>query len=188
VRHLVAMHGGQVEARSDGLGHGSEFEVRLPMLARGPARAPQPARPESADGAGRVLVIDDDREGGESLKVMLSLYGFEVEAATDLDSALAAAATLQPQVVLTDIAMPGADGYEVAQRLRGLAHDGSRSIVVMSMSGYGGAADHERARREGFARHFVKPIDPAELDRALREALLERPGRRTGGDGTDRSA
>ena len=75
-------------------------------------------------------------------------------------------------MVLTDIAMPGADRYEVARRLRALDQAGSQPMVVMSMSGYGGANDYEHARREGFAHHFVKPVEPGELDRALREAML----------------
>ena len=171
VRHLVKMHRGQVDARSAGLGLGSQFEVRLPRLARAPVQVPQPEPPLSADGIGRVLVVDDDREGGESLKVLLELSGFHVAAAFDLDSALATAATMRPQVVLTDIAMPGVDGYEMAHRLRAQAGADARSMVVMSMSGYGRASDYERGRREGFAHHFVKPIEPAELDRALREAI-----------------
>src|SRR5205085_9745785 len=88
VKHLVAMHGGEVQARSAGLGQGSEFVVRLPTLARGPVREAAAGLSASGNGAGRVLVIDDDREGGESLKVMLEHYGFQVGGATDLDTAL----------------------------------------------------------------------------------------------------
>jgi PAS domain S-box-containing protein len=170
-RHLVGMHGGSIEARSAGLGLGSEFEVRLPRLDKAPAREPALERGAAgaANGRGRVLVVDDDVEGGESLKVLLELSGFEVASATDLDSALAAAATLRPHVVVTDIAMPGADGYEVARRLRAQA-DG-HAMAVMSMSGYGRPRDHERAKSEGFAHHFVKPIEPDELDRVLRETI-----------------
>ncbi len=177
-KHLVDMHGGTIEARSAGLGQGSEFEVRLPRLEKAPAREPRAERAAATNGAGRVLVVDDDREGGESLKVLLEISGFRVLAANDLDSALAAARTLQPHVVLTDIAMPGADGYEVARRLRAQA-DGD-PLVVMSMSGYGRADDYERGRREGFAHHFVKPIEPDELDRVLRAAVVQIEAARTG--------
>jgi len=168
-KHLVGMHGGSIEARSAGLGQGSEFEVRLPRLGKMPTRKPAVEFSAPTNGGGRVLVVDDDHEGGETLRVLLELSGFDVASAGDLDSALAAAAALRPQVVITDIAMPGADGYEVARRLRAQA-DG-QTMAVMSMSGYGRPSDYERAKSEGFAHHFVKPIEPDELDRVLRETI-----------------
>jgi CheY-like chemotaxis protein len=174
VRHLVVMHGGTVEAHSGGLGQGSEFEVRLPRMARAPVRTASAPSTAQQDGSGRVLVIDDDREGGESLKVLLELCGYEVRLANDLDSALAAAAALQPQLVLTDIAMPRADGYEVGRALRASSALTQRPIVV-GMSGYGRASDFERSRAEGFAHHFVKPVDPAELDEVLRRLIQHSP-------------
>ena len=112
VHHLVKLHGGTVEARSAGADQGSEFVVRLPLLTDVTlANTASTLAPIS--GTGRVLIVDDDPEAGETMAVLLQLDGYSVARAVDLDSALIVGATFLPQVVLMDIALPGADGYEV---------------------------------------------------------------------------
>jgi two-component system, chemotaxis family, CheB/CheR fusion protein len=170
VRHLVEKHGGTVQAHSPGLGRGSEFVVRLPRLREVPVADSADDAAGAAPSDGRVLIVDDDRESGDSLRVLLELDGFQVESAADLHSALAAAARLRPQVVVMDIAMPQADGYELARRMRALPEIGP-GLQVIGLSGFGRTADFERSRAENFAHHFAKPVEPLELERVIRELL-----------------
>ena len=174
VQRLVQLHGGQVEAHSAGIGRGSDFIVRLPVLdGRMPAAADEGAAAPPPAGGGRVLVIDDDADAAESLAMVLEMLGFPVAQAANLESAVRQARGFVPEVVVTDLAMPGADGYEVMRRLKTLPElAGTRYIAL---SGFGQHQDFERTRRAGFAKHFVKPVDPAELEQALRE-LLGAPG------------
>ena len=168
VRSLVASHGGTVEARSEGRGRGSEFLVRLPLAsprarpARPPARRPKvPAR------ACRVLLVEDNADSAESLRTLLELSGYTVEVATDGPSALAAARTFRPEVVLCDIGLPGdMDGYALASALR-RGTDGRPYLIALT--GYGQPADRDRALEAGFDRHLTKPADPAALRRMLED-------------------
>ena len=170
VKHLVTMHGGTVVAHSEGVGLGCDFEVVLPRLPGVPVAPAQAADQADHDAGGRVMVVDDDREGVESLRMMLQMFGYEVRAATDLDSAMMTAAEFRPQVVLLDIALPGTDGYEVARRLRAMPGLGD-GLKIVGMSGFGGPADFERSRDYGFEHYFVKPLDPKELDRLLKQLI-----------------
>jgi CheY-like chemotaxis protein len=170
VRHLVEKHGGTVEAHSQGLGHGSEFVVRLPRLREVPEADPRDDAAAQTASHGRVLIVDDDRESGESLRVLLELGGFQVEAAANMKTALKKAARLRPQVVVMDIAMPEADGYEMARRMRAMPELGP-GLQVIGLSGFGRTADFERSRAENFAHHFAKPVEPAELERVIRGLL-----------------
>jgi PAS domain S-box-containing protein len=172
VERLVALHGGSVEATSEGPGKGSEFTVRLPAVvaprtdasdgASGEARATRVGR--------RVLVVDDNRDSTESMSMLLSAWGHDARSARDGTEALGLAAEFQPEVVLLDIGLPGMDGYEVARRLHALP--GLRNAVLIAMTGYGQEEDRMRSREAGFARHLVKPADPASL-RVLLDALPE---------------
>jgi CheY-like chemotaxis protein len=163
-----------VEARSEGTGRGSEFEVRLPRLARQPpAAVPRPAeRPEGQHA--RVLLVDDDLEAGESLAMVLRLMGYDAQFAPDLPGALAAARTLHPDIVVLDVAMPGTSGYEVAVRLRALP-EMADATAYLTLSGFGQAEDFKRSEQAGMARHLVKPVDPEELDAILQ--VLMRAGK-----------
>jgi CheY-like chemotaxis protein/two-component sensor histidine kinase len=172
VERLVALHGGSIEANSDGLGKGSEFVVRLPAVA-----APRPNAPEGAPGEApptrvrrRVLVVDDNRDSTESMQMLLKAWGHDARSARDGVEALDMAADFQPEVVLLDIGLPGMDGYEVARRMHALP--GLRNTVLIAMTGYGQEEDRMRSREAGFARHLVKPADPGSL-RTLLEALPE---------------
>jgi two-component system, chemotaxis family, CheB/CheR fusion protein len=165
VRHLVEVHHGRVEAFSEGVGRGSDFVVRLPILAPlTDAPDPEPSsKPVSR--TGRVMIVDDDPDAAESMALVLQIYGYEVAYVTDLDSALRTGATLSPQVVILDLGMPGADGYEVARRLRILPQ--LAGAVFVALTGFGRQEDIDRTRQHGFAYHFVKPADPQELHRML---------------------
>lgn len=172
VRRLVEMHGGQVGVASDGPGRGSVFEVRLPAtqdLSR-PLEAAAP--PERAHR--RVLVVDDNRDAGETLCTMLQLQGHEVHVEHDGAAGLAAALRLEPDALLLDLGMPGMDGLQVAARLRATAA-GTRMAIV-AISGWGQEEDRRRTREAGFDAHLTKPVDPEELGRTL-AALCGTPAR-----------
>jgi signal transduction histidine kinase/ActR/RegA family two-component response regulator len=166
VKSLVEMHGGGVQARSEGLGLGSEFLVRLPAPAMG-------AAPESKGGrkpnevrwpCRRILVVDDNKDSANALARLLKrLYGQEIEVAHDGPSALAVAQAFRPEVVLLDIGLPGMDGNEVARRLRGMP--GFEAVTLLALTGWGQEEDRQRSLEAGFDHHLVKPVDP--------EAILE---------------
>jgi signal transduction histidine kinase/ActR/RegA family two-component response regulator len=175
VRSLVAMHGGRVEARSDGPGHGSEFIVHFPLLrtAERPVatfRKPAPVVPATIDpGAGlHVLVVEDNHDGRESLRDLLEIWGYEVSLAEDGPQGIEKALSLRPEVALVDIGLPGLDGNEVARRVRAVL--GNEQISLIAMTGYGQPEDRRRALQAGFDRYLVKPVDPAILSRLLAES------------------
>jgi PAS domain S-box-containing protein len=180
VRKLVELHGGTIEAYSDGLGCGSEFVVKLPALAEESA-LPDP----SAGGIGeisadlpraRILIVDDNHDAAATLGMLLSLAGQDVQTAADGAAALAAAAGWKPDLVFLDIGMPGMNGYEVAQRLR--QDSVGRTPLLVAVTGWGQEDDRRRAHEAGFDHHLVKPIDFGELDRLLRS--LDREGSSSG--------
>jgi PAS domain S-box-containing protein len=160
-RSLVEMHGGKIEAHSDGLGKGSEFVTRLPALAEPAAEsAPKPAeKPHapSATGGRRVLVVDDNVDSAESMAVLLRLYGHDVRLAHDGEAALEEARAFRPDVMFLDIDLPKMDGYEVARRLRLEPTMGGMTLVAMT--GYGQEEERRRTREAGFHSHLVKPVD-----------------------------
>jgi two-component system CheB/CheR fusion protein len=172
VRHLVDLHRGEITAFSDGLGRGSRIVLSLPMLGA----APRPVLPVEAQerepGSGRIMIVDDDIDGGESLEVLLAMYGYEVKRAVDLDSALEVARLLQPQVVILDLALPGADGFEVARRLR-LLPEMDGQVHYLSLSGFGQPHDFRNSLEAGFVSHLVKPMDPVKLDRIIKSLLKD---------------
>jgi signal transduction histidine kinase/CheY-like chemotaxis protein len=161
---LVSAHGGHIVAASDGLSKGSTFTVRLPRVD--PSDVVKPAQREVAtDNAPprRILIIDDDADGREALRMQLLIAGHDVyEAATGMDG-IEAAARLKPEFVLLDIGLPGLDGYQVARRLK--AADGCPRLIAIT--GYGQQQDRERAIDAGIDQHLVKPVDAAELRRLL---------------------
>jgi PAS domain S-box-containing protein len=167
VRKLVEMHGGTAEGFSDGVGKGSEFVVRLPVVPEvtglPPEAVPEPARPQG--GSLRVLVVDDNVDTADSLAMLLRFYGHEVRAVHTGPRALQAARADAPDVILLDIGLPGMDGYEVARRLR--EQQGSGKVRLIAMTGYGQEADRRRSQDAGFDHHLVKPVDPARLQELL---------------------
>ncbi len=168
VRGLVEMHGGTVEARSEGRGRGSEFVVRLPLPGdppAGPARADDDSGPAAARPRRRVLVADDNRDAADSLAEMLRLFGHEVHAAHDGREAVEAAAWFRPEVALLDIGMPRLNGYEAARLIREQAD--RRRVVLVAVTGWGQEDDRRRGAEAGFDAHLTKPVAPADLDRLL---------------------
>ncbi len=157
VQRLIEMHGGSVEARSAGLGRGSEFVVRLPILSAPvvrPILAPPSAKRESPR---RVLIVDDNEDSARSMSMLQRLRGHETRTAFNGPDAIALAEEFLPEVVLLDIGLPVMDGYEVARRLRALPMLG-RTLIV-AMTGYGSAEDRTHAQAAGFDEYLVKPVD-----------------------------
>jgi two-component system CheB/CheR fusion protein len=163
-RRLVELHGGSIEAKSEGEGKGAEFVVRLPRRDEPPAE-PSRAKPVVAGRAARpsyrVLVVDDNVDAAKTTQVFLQAQGHEVRCAFDGVSALGLAREFKPQLMLLDIAMPGMDGYEVLRRLREQA--GATRPVVAVLTGYGSNAGRERMKQLGVDHYLVKPAAPQAL-------------------------
>lgn len=169
VRSVVELHGGSVEAQSAGVGQGSTFVVRWPRGDRSKRRAAsEPSVSRPAVDSVRVLVVDDNVESAEMLASLLQAFGHDVAVAHDGASAIDAAQSCPPDVALLDIGLPVMDGYEVAERLREIPT--CANTVLIALTGYGQPDDVARAARAGFARHFVKPVEIAEIT-----ALLAKP-------------
>lgn len=166
VKTLVEMHGGSVSVASDGEGRGSEFVVRLPVLAD-QATAPGVAREEPGEHRARprrVLVVDDNRDAAESLAILLRRDGHEVEVALDGHRALGSVAVRKPEVVLLDLLMPGIDGFEICRRMR---RQGLADSRIVAMTGFGQQRDRDRSKEAGFDFHIVKPFSMEELRRVF---------------------
>lgn len=156
---LVALHGGSVEAASEGLGRGSEFIVRLPRHAppAEPAGADASGQPAGAGGVPRkFLVVDDNVDAATTISEILRMLGHEVAVVHDGLAAVDAAAADAPDIVLMDIGLPGIDGYEAGRRIRALPR--GRALRLIAVSGWGQAEDKERSRQAGFDEHWVKPV------------------------------
>jgi PAS domain S-box-containing protein len=159
VRHLVAMHGGTVTARSEGPGRGSEFVVRLPMFVEpstvqalsDPTDSPTAVTPR------RILIIDDNRDAAESLGELLTLIGHETRLAHDGETGLQVVEDFRPELVLLDLGMPRMDGFETCRQLR--AQPWGRGIHIVALSGWGQDEDRRKTRAAGFDAHLVKPVD-----------------------------
>ncbi|HEU5182006.1 MAG TPA: ATP-binding protein, partial [Candidatus Polarisedimenticolia bacterium] len=166
-RSLVGLHGGTVEARSEGPGQGSEFIVRLPLAVKQIGSGGIEQRPllPAAVAAHRILVVDDNRDAADSLGVLLESLGANVQTAHDGSSALAAVGTFQPSVVLLDIGMPGMDGFEVARRAR--QQQGGEGVTLIALSGWGQEEEQRRSREAGIDYHLIKPVDLAALEQLL---------------------
>jgi CheY-like chemotaxis protein len=169
VRRLVALHGGQVNAYSEGPGCGSRFEVRLPRLLTAPApvRAVDVGLPIVAR-RGRVLVVDDNRDAADSICEVLRVEGWECVVAYDGPSALAWIEDTPVDLALLDLGMPEMDGYQLARRIRQCGHD---RLVLVALTGWGQARDRALSQEAGFDHHLVKPVDPESLSRILGERL-----------------
>jgi two-component system CheB/CheR fusion protein len=169
VKSLVELHGGEVSARSDGLGLGTEFVVSLPLAPDvAPLATPAPDA-GSRSRHRRVLVIDDNVDAADSLREVLALGGHEVAVAYSGPEGIERARELRPEVVLCDIGLPGMDGYGVARALRSDPALGTAFLVALS--GYALAEDLERARAAGFDRHVAKPPSADLLEEVLTSAL-----------------
>jgi PAS domain S-box-containing protein len=174
VKQLVELHGGRVTAHSAGLGHGSEFIVRLPAVS---ARGGQEQLAKTDCGARqaarhRILVVDDNPDMADSLALLLQLAGHEVRAAYDGVTAVRRAEEFRPELILLDIGMPGMDGYEVARRLRQKSE--LQEQVLVAVTGWGREEDRRRSQEAGFDDHIVKPVEPDILNRILADLQSRR--------------
>jgi signal transduction histidine kinase/ActR/RegA family two-component response regulator len=159
VRNMIELHGGCVEAASAGLGHGTEFIVRLPLLWKTPAGNPAArGKPTFATAvpARRILLVDDNTDAANSMAMLLRLAGHEVRTAYDGETALALARLQPPEVVICDISMPGISGFELARQLR--QDLGLLDAVLVAVSGYAQEEDRHRSQEAGFNAHFAKPV------------------------------
>ncbi|QJE98766.1 response regulator [Luteolibacter luteus] len=158
VRRLVELHGGSVTAHSDGLGQGSEFIVRLPVL-KNHASVASEAKPveDKQTRSLRLLIVDDNRDAAESMAMLQELSGHSTRVAFHGESAIAIASEFKPDVVLLDIGLPGMDGFEVARRLRALPR--GEDAFMIALTGYGSEQDRQLTKAAGFDRHLVKPAD-----------------------------
>ena len=165
VERLVKLHGGSVEARSKGLGHGSEFIVRLPILTETPVLAAPVPPPVTNEIGRRILIVDDNIDAARSLATLQRRRGHDTRTAFTGPDALTAAAEFLPQVVLLDIGLPGMDGFEVARQIRTMPE--LKDAFVVAMSGYGREEDLAAAREAGFDDYLVKPLNLARLNEWL---------------------
>lgn len=166
-KRLVELHGGSIEARSEGIGQGSEFAVRLPFVASD-ARE-EHARDEVGGSTGharyRILVADDNHDAVESMGMMLRLMGNDVRTVRDGLQAVEEAAAFRPDMVLLDIGMPRLNGYDAARRIR--EQRWGRGMILVALTGWGQEEDKRRALEAGFDLHFTKPVSPANLEELM---------------------
>jgi PAS domain S-box-containing protein len=163
VRRLVEMHGGQVIVRSAGMGQGSSFAIRLPLIERPGTSRREPERVSAAHK--RILIVDDNQDAADTLAMLLQLDGHETQAVYTSKDALERAQSFKPDVMLLDIGLPEMNGYQVARELR--STPGPDRIRLVALTGYGQAVDRARAQEAGFDDHLMKPVESAALARAL---------------------
>ena len=170
VRRLLQLHGGSIQAESDGRGQGSKFTVRLPVAPSPSAAVGLPASTGRQRGNGRnaprrILIVDDSADAAESSAMLLRLDDHEIQIAFDGLSALELARGFKPEIVLLDIGLPGLNGLEVARRLRQSPE--GEGVMLVAISGYGQPKDHRRSLEAGFNRHLVKPVDREQFDAVI---------------------
>lgn len=173
VKRLVELHGGSVEARSGGSQPGSDFIIRMPLTGaprRAAPESPEPATTSTTGGL-KVLVVDDNQDNANALRVMLKCLGHEASTAYDGLAAITAAESLRPDVILLDLGMPKLDGYEVCRQIRN--QPWGPQILIIAQTGWGQEQDRERTRVAGFDHHLVKPIPHAKLLALLRDRAHE---------------
>jgi PAS domain S-box-containing protein len=165
VEGIVRLHGGRVEARSEGPGKGAVFTVRLPLAREQAGSAPEESQAHALPAPGlRVLVADDNRDAADSLERILGFYGYDVKVAYDGSAALETADAFAPHFAILDIGMPGANGYEVARAMR---ERHGRRVTLVALTGWGQEADRRRALEAGFDYHLTKPVDPQQINDLL---------------------
>jgi CheY-like chemotaxis protein len=157
VHRLVQMHGGVIEARSEGRNAGSEFIVRLPLCGESVVEGFEPEKSSAPPLGLRVLVVDDNRDAADVLVMLLESIGVNAQAVHGGPAALAAIPNYQPNVILMDIGMPGMDGHEVARRIR--KQPQFNGIKLVALTGWGQEKDRRDSSKAGFDHHLTKPVD-----------------------------
>jgi CheY-like chemotaxis protein len=175
VRHLVELHGGTVQVDSPGVGQGATFTVSLPLMAVYQNIGDLSCTPAAVNGSEiccetpptldglQVLVVDDEADARELLSTVLKECGAEVKAVASAGEAIAAIEQLQPDVLLSDIGMPGEDGYALIRRVRAIAAQQGKQIPAAALTAYAREEDQKQALSAGFQLHVPKPVNPAEL-------------------------
>jgi PAS domain S-box-containing protein len=168
VKRLVEMHGGSVEAQSPGENQGSEFTVRLPIVIE-LMRQPEESKGQGPmrSGKRRILIVDDNESAAHILGMLLKALGNDVQTAFDAETAIPLAEQFRPDVILLDLGMPKMNGYEAARHIR--SQPWGKTMVLAALTGWGQEDDKRRTREAGFDHHFVKPLDPAILQKFLAE-------------------
>lgn len=162
VKRLPEMHGGKIEAKSNGPGQGAEFIVRLPhtsptnVSSNSSNNEHSPSQPNL-----RILIVDDNRDGADSLAMMLKMFGNETKTAYDGEQAVELCMNYEPDVLLLDLGLPKLNGYDACRQIR--QQSSRKPPVIIAQTGWGQEEDRQRTREAGFDYHMVKPIDPAAL-------------------------
>ena len=174
VKGLVALHGGTVEAHSEGTGKGSRFTVRLPLIAPPPsvARETVPTLLGLGESGATVVIVDDNADAAEVLGMAMEMLGYRVTVAHSALDAFRLMAASAPQAAVLDIGLPDLNGYQLAQMIRG--EPWGAAMVLVAATGWGQESDKRAARDAGFDHHFTKPLDFIELDKQLRSLLPKR--------------
>jgi CheY-like chemotaxis protein len=173
VRQLVEMHGGRVEARSAGVGSGSEFIIHLPdrdSAVNPEVRSTPAVRTDAVtnDFPRRILVVDDNQDSAESLAILLRIHGHDVRSAFDGFQALQDGGSFHPEVVILDLGMPTMNGFEVARAIR--LENWGKQILLVALTGWGREEDRRRVREAGFDAHLTKPLSYNELKKLVIES------------------
>ncbi|MEP2776520.1 MAG: PAS domain S-box protein [Luteolibacter sp.] len=173
VQRLIELHDGTIRAHSEGPGKGAEFVVRVPGVIEAPKPEEEVSVPERGQSPLRLLIVDDNEDGADSLAMILKIMGNETHTAYDGEQAVAAAEKIRPDVILLDIGMPKLNGYEACRRIRGT--EAGKGMVIIAQTGWGQEEDRARTREAGFDHHLVKPVNPQELKELL-ESIAEKRG------------
>ncbi len=170
VKGLTELHGGTIEARSDGLGLGSEFILRLPLGSQKSIRPPASgSKPQRASAPQRILIADDNHDAAESLSMLLALAGYEVQVANLGRAALDIAQAFRPDIALLDIGMPDMNGHEVARSIR--QESWGKDMKLIAVTGWGGENDRRQALNSGFDHHVTKPVNLRQLEDLIETEL-----------------
>ena len=170
-REIIDAHKGTITAKSDGVGKGAEFVIRIPLTAEVPAKEGSHRSPYAEQQALRILVVDDNRDAADSLATLLEVYGHMALVAYDGETALEKAEKMRPHVGLVDIGMPSMNGHEVARRIK--ATPWGKDTMLVAVTGWGAKSDRALSKEAGFAYHLTKPVDYDTLASLLKTAVRE---------------
>ena len=168
-RNIVEMHGGELTVRSDGLGYGSRFTVRLPYTATIAPTSPDMPAPVAAAAACRALIVDDNRDSADTLAMVLQCFGHTAQCVYNSHEVVDAVDTFSPDIIFLDIGMPGLTGYDVARLLR--EHPKANTLTLVALTGWGQSEDKRRTAEAGFDHHLVKPASPDAIQRVCMDVL-----------------